>query len=104
MSRVEAKRAGDLLRTAYEETFNKEPKPDIAICSKCGWRGPVSECDVDPYGDGDWESGYVPVDLCPVCEDGGCIDDYDMSDERFEEWRKWWEENEKRNIKYKPHS
>jgi len=25
---------------------NSQPKADIAICSKCGWRGPVSECNV----------------------------------------------------------
>jgi len=77
---------------AYQEQFNpdKEPKPDIAICSQCGWRGPISECGIDPYGDGDWESGYYPSHLCPKCEDGGCIDDYDMSEERLKEWEEWF--------------
>jgi len=68
------------------------PSPDIAICSECGWRGPVSECGTD-Y-DGDWESGYYPVDLCPKCEDGGCIDDYDMSPERLAEYEAWVEKEE----------
>ena len=53
-------------------------KPDIAICSVCGWRGPATECITDE--EGDWESGYYKVDLCPKCEDGGSIDDYDFSE------------------------
>jgi len=78
------------LRLLFDiDNANIEPNPDIAICSQCGWRGSISECDVDPHGDGDWESGYYPVDLCPVCEDGGCIDDYDMSEERLIEWEIW---------------
>jgi len=68
---------------------DKEPSADIAICSECGWRGNVSECEIGT--DGDWESGYYEIDLCPVCEDGGCIDDYDMSEERLKEWEEWFE-------------
>jgi len=81
----------DLLLSLKEEFDpDKEPLPDIAICSECRWRGPVSECGIDPYGDGDWESGYRPTHLCPKCEDGGCIDDYDMSDEVNEAWNLWF--------------
>ena len=62
-----------------------EPKPDIAICSECNWSGPISECVKDE--EGDWETGYYPIDLCPVCleekENGGCIDDYDYSPEQL---------------------
>ena len=68
----------------------KEPKPDIAICSICGWRGDVSECIKGE--DGDWESGYYEIDECPKCEDGGCIDDYDMSEQRLKEWEEWAKE------------
>jgi hypothetical protein len=71
-----------------------EPKPDIAICSECGWRGPVTECGKDT--DGDWETGYYPIDLCPKCGDGGCVDDYDMSPERLAEWEKWKKAFEKK--------
>ena len=63
-----------------------EPKPDIAICEECGWEGPIHECETGE--DGDWESGYYTVDLCPKCEDGGCIS-YSMSDECIEEWEAW---------------
>ena len=55
-----------------------EARPDIAICSVCGWRGPVAECETDE--EGDWENGYYKVDLCPKCEDGGSVDDYDFSE------------------------
>jgi len=64
-----------------------EPKLDIAICSECGWKGPVSECDVE--NDGDWESGYYEVHLCPKCEDGRCIDEYDFSPKQRKLWDKW---------------
>ena len=68
-----------------------EPEFDIAICSQCGWRGPVSECETGE--EGDWESGYYKIDLCPRCEDGGCIDNYDMSPVREKEWEAWAERN-----------
>jgi len=82
---------------AFKEAFDpdREPLPDIAICSECGWRGHVSECQIAPHGDGDWETGYHPVHLCPICEDGGCIDNYDMSDERAKEWEKWFKGKDK---------
>ena len=70
-----------------ENQVDSEPIPDIAICSECGWRGPVSKCLKDQ--DGDWESGYYIIDLCPICADGGCIDDYDMTPERLKEWNEW---------------
>ena len=66
---------------------NPEPKVDIAICSECGWRGSVDDCIKGQ--DGDWESGYYEVDFCPKCEDGGCIDNYDMTPERTKEWEEW---------------
>ena len=79
----------NLLDTLRGET-NNEPLPDIAICSVCGWRGSIDQC--EQATDGDWESGYYKVDLCPVCEDGGCIDDYDMSESRRKEWKIWQSE------------
>ena len=82
----------DKLREALQEDF--VPKPDIAICSACGWKGPVSKCLKET--EGDWEYGYYPIDLCPVCEDGGCIDDYEMTLERATEWNKWWENKQKK--------
>jgi len=76
-----------------KEIGNVEPFPDIAICSVCGWRGNVSKCEKGQ--DGDRESGYYPIHLCPKCDDGGCIDDYDMSKEKAREWKKWKERDEK---------
>jgi len=86
----------DLLKTKrilglVEPDPDLEPKPDIAICSECGWCGPAEECEEGI--DGDWESGYYKVDLCPKCEDGGCVDDYDMSPKRLKEWEEWYKRN-----------
>ena len=67
--------------------FKIEPLPDIAICSKCNWRGPVSECII--VQDEDWKTGHFDAHDCPKCEDGGCIDDYDMSIKRAIKWNYW---------------
>lgn len=64
-----------------------EPPMDVGHCASCGWKGPISECRVKQ--DGDWESGYYDAHLCPKCEDGGCIDDYDYSPEQFQRVREW---------------
>ncbi len=80
----------DLLKNIKIEKTNSEPKPDIAKCSKCGWKGPIEKCEIGT--DGDWESGYFEIDLCPKCSDGGCIDDYDFSNKQWKKWEKW--ENE----------
>ena len=81
----------DLVANLKMTDEHGEPAPDIAICSECGWRGPVSECETG--SDGDWETGYYTIDLCPRCEDGGCVDDYDMTPERGKEWEEWWEKH-----------
>lgn len=69
-------------------TVEKEPLPDIAKCSKCGWKGSVDKCETD--SEGDWETGYYNIHLCPKCEDGGCVDDYSMSKKRAKEWNLWY--------------
>jgi len=84
----------NILYKFHWDCGDKEPSPDIAICSQCGWVGPVSECEVEE--EGDWESGYYPVDLCLKCEDGGCIDEYSMSDERAKEWENWWKKKQEK--------
>jgi hypothetical protein len=71
------------------EARNLEPNPDIAKCSYCGWKGNVNECIKGE--EGDWETGYYKIDECPKCEDGGCIDDYDMTPERAKEWEEWFD-------------
>jgi len=63
--------------------INAEPKVDIARCANCNWSGNVSECKTEQ--EGDWETGYYDIHLCPKCEDGGCVDDYSMSEERSKE-------------------
>jgi len=64
-----------------------KPEADIAICSNCHWSGNVSECDTED--DGCWEDGYYKVELCPNCEDGGCIDEYEYSEEQFKKLKEW---------------
>ena len=71
-----------------------QPLPDIAICSECGWRGPSSECETEE--DGDWETGYYDVHVCPKCEDGGCTDNYDMSPEQLKNRTAWDKREEAR--------
>lgn len=71
-----------------EET-DKEPLPDLASCFDCDWSGKVSECDTEEE-EGDWESGYYQVEICPKC--GGGIE-YDMSDIRISEWEAWESHN-----------
>ena len=74
-----------------EKVEDKPPGPDIAICSECHWRGPADECEQDE--DGDWETGYYTIDMCPKCEDGGCIDDYDFSPEQLTKYEEWYRAN-----------
>lgn len=71
-----------------------EPCPDIACCSECNKKFDVADCPTEE--DGDWESGYYTVHVCPECPDGGLVDDYDMSDKRATEWNEWHEQQKKR--------
>lgn len=71
---------------------NKEPSPDLACCSECEGRFPVAMCPTEQ--DGDWEYGYYDFHVCPYCDDGGCIDDYDYTAERYAEWEEWRKEHE----------
>lgn len=57
---------------------DREPEPDIALCSECGGAFHVSKCKTEE--EGSWEEGYWTMHVCPKCPDGGCIDDYAMSD------------------------
>lgn len=68
-------------RTLPDYGESKKPLPDIAICATCGWSGHVSKCEVVTEQDG-WEAPPYSVHLCPICEDGGCIDDYEYSKEQ----------------------
>lgn len=54
---------------------NKEPKADMCSCSNCGWKGQCSDCETEWESDG-WEYPKYQIHLCPVCEDGGDIDNY----------------------------
>ena len=79
-----------------KNSVNIEPLPDIAKCSNCGWSGPVNECIEGE--DGDWENGYYSIHECPKCDDGGCIDDYEMSIDQAKKWNKWYEKRENTKI------
>ena len=60
---------------------SNEPDPvlDCGTCSECGWSGKLSEC--EKAEEGNFETGYHWAVYCPVCEDGGCIDDFYPSSE-----------------------
>lgn len=67
---------------------DSEPQPDIALCSSCGWKGPVADCESSE--EGDYENGYYAIHLCPNCDDGGSIDNYEMTSKRANEWSRWY--------------
>ena len=54
--------------------YATNPKVTHGWCSQCGESIPIGELIKDT--EGDYESGYYTIDLCPKCEDGGCIEDY----------------------------
>ena len=70
---------------------NTQPQCDMGSCGNCGWKGPLSVCEIGK--EGDYESGYYDIPLCPICPDGGCIDDYFYSSEQRLELEKWEEAN-----------
>lgn len=80
-------RLNEVLRKHIENVNNAEPPPDLASCSTCGWKGKVEECGNDT--EGDFESGYYGIHLCTKCNDGGCVDDYNMSPEQMQKWTEW---------------
>ena len=47
----------NLAEVAERLEKDKPPRPDIAICSECGWRGPVDQCWQDE--DGDWDHNFI---------------------------------------------
>lgn len=63
------------------------PSPDLVKCSDCGKTFKASECSTEV--DGDWETGYYDVIVCPECEDGGCMDDWDYSPEQWKKYEEW---------------
>lgn len=85
MSRIGS--SGLLSKFLIRHRKDPEPIADISKCSECGWKGPISECETEE--EGDWETGYYDVHVCPKCEDGGCVDDYEMSEGRAKEREEW---------------
>ena len=59
---------------APDEINTPRHKVTNAICSTCGGNFPIEDCETEQ--EGSYEEGYHDVHICPVCEDGGCIDDY----------------------------
>jgi len=80
MKDILKKMAIEMIEDGSSEIF-----PDIARCMECGWKGKISKCVREQ--EGDYESGYYDVDMCPKCKDGGEID-YDMSRKQLKKWEK----------------
>lgn len=59
----------------FVDDDDDDVKCDMCSCSNCGWEGYTSVCETDTESDG-WEYPTYIIHLCPVCEDGGCIDNY----------------------------
>lgn len=77
-----------MFKLILDPNYIPQPKMDMCKCSNCGWSGKVSDCEIEQ--DGDWETGYYDVPMCPKCDDG-CVDDFWYSDEELqkEEIEKW---------------
>ena len=54
---------------------NVDINPNMCSCSNCGWNGKTEGLETSWESEG-WEYPDYQIDLCPVCPDGGCIDDY----------------------------
>ena len=53
--------------------------PDMCKCCNCEGVFKVKDCPTD-YGHHDgWEMPTYTEILCPVCDDGGCVDDFFFS-------------------------
>ena len=76
-----------------ESVLDDAPSPDIACCSSCGKEFDIADCPTE--SEGDWETGYYDVQVCPECPDGGCIDDYNMSSARADEYNEYMKKHNK---------
>ena len=72
------------LKLDLKSANDPDPKLDCGTCSICGWSGKLSECETDI--EGNYYDGYITAVYCPVCEDGGCVDDFYPSDESLDKW------------------
>ena len=57
-----------------EDSIYKEA-PTHCSCSECNWNGLITECEND-WEQESWEYPPYMVHYCPICEDGGMIDEY----------------------------
>jgi len=67
--------------------IDAEPLVDLCKCSECGKTFHIKDCKTEE--DGDWENGYYQVHICPVCPNGGCIDDYNYSKKQYKKLVEW---------------
>ena len=79
------------LKVTKDSDFIKpsnEPDPvlDCGTCSECGWTGKLSDCIKEE--EGNYDTGYYWAVYCPVCEDGGCIENFYPSAESLAEWKR----------------
>ena len=86
------KRNMDISKLLEDQEKSGPPSPDIAICSECNGRFKFEECITAT--DGDWETGYYTVLLCPVCPEGGEIDNYDYSPEQLKKYNEYKKDEE----------
>ncbi len=70
------------------EPIVDEPESDIADCDTCDWSGLIADCPTEQ--DGDWETGYYTINVCPVCESSV---ELNMSTDRYSEWGKWYKKH-----------
>ena len=79
-----------------EEDKDEMPSPDIAICSSCGGKFKPGEYDLEWEQDG-WENPLYQQVVCRICDDGGCIDDWEFSKNQFKKYEEWEKRQKEKN-------
>lgn len=85
-----------LLYDKAEDDEDKLPPFDLCSCSECGWEGSPSDCERVEESEG-WEYPSYWIEICPVCKDGGCIEDYGYTPAKLIEANNYWEQRKLKN-------
>ena len=82
--------------TEAKEDYDKNgPSPDKVECGQCHRKWFVKDCPT--VTEGDWETGYYDVLVCPKCEDDGELDNFYFSRKQQRLYDDWFKKQDKNN-------